>query len=33
MKDGKINPDVRDPNIVAFGFGRRYVKDLKRANG
>jgi cytochrome P450 len=25
MKDGDINPDVRDPNILAFGFGRRYV--------
>ena len=22
LRDGKINPDVRDP-IVAFGFGRR----------
>jgi cytochrome P450 len=25
MKDGRINPDVRDPDTVAFGFGRRYV--------
>ncbi|KAI1794923.1 cytochrome P450 [Ganoderma leucocontextum] len=23
LKDGKLNPDVRDPGTVAFGFGRR----------
>ncbi|KAI0092432.1 CyP450 monooxygenase [Irpex rosettiformis] len=23
MKDGALNPDVRDPSTVAFGFGRR----------
>ena len=23
LKDGRINPDVRDPSIIAFGFGRR----------
>lgn len=23
IKDGKLNPDVRDPD-AAFGFGRRY---------
>ena len=23
LKDGKLNPDVRDPATVAFGFGRR----------
>ena len=23
MKDGKINPSVRDPSTIAFGFGRR----------
>lgn len=23
LKDGKLNPDVRDPVTVAFGFGRR----------
>ena len=23
MKDGKINPAVRDPTVAAFGFGRR----------
>ena len=26
LKDGKLNPDVRDPNCAAFGFGRRSVK-------
>ena len=25
IKDGKLNPDVRDPLTVVFGFGRRYV--------
>ena len=25
LKDGKINPDVRDPECAAFGFGRRSV--------
>ena len=25
IKNGKLNPDVRDPTTVAFGFGRRYV--------
>ena len=23
IKDGKLNPDVRDPERAAFGFGRR----------
>jgi len=23
LKDGQLNPDVRDPNSAAFGFGRR----------
>ena len=23
LKDGKINPDVRDPRVFAFGYGRR----------
>lgn len=23
MKDGKIDPDVIDPTVAAFGFGRR----------
>ena len=25
MKDGALNPDVRDPTTIAFGLGRRYV--------
>ena len=25
LKDGKLNPDVRDPVCAAFGFGRRSV--------
>lgn len=25
IKDGKLNPDVRDPTTVSFGFGRRHV--------
>lgn len=25
LKDGKLNPAVRNPLTVAFGFGRRYV--------
>ena len=23
LKDGQINPNVRDPVVAAFGFGRR----------
>jgi len=23
-KDGKIDPNVRDPTDIAFGFGRRW---------
>jgi len=25
LKDGKINPDVKDPEQLAFGYGRRYL--------
>lgn len=25
IRDGKMNPDVRNPLSVAFGFGRRSV--------
>ena len=25
LKDGKLNPDVIDPDSAAFGFGRRSV--------
>ena len=28
LKDGKINPDVQDPNAFVFGYGRRYVEWL-----
>jgi hypothetical protein len=27
LKDGKLNPDVRDPGCAAFGFGRRSVNS------
>lgn len=30
LKDGKLNPDVRDPETVAFGFGRRFAWYLVR---
>lgn len=26
LKDGKLNPDVRDPTTISFGFGRRCVQ-------
>ena len=25
LKDGKLNPDVKNPNEIAFGFGRRWA--------
>ena len=25
LKDGKINPEVQDPNTFVFGYGRRSV--------
>ena len=25
LKDGKLDPDVRDPDCAVFGFGRRSV--------
>ena len=25
LRDGKLNPDVRDPECAAFGYGRRSV--------
>lgn len=28
LRDGEINPDVRDPTSLLFGFGRRYVGFL-----
>lgn len=24
LKDGKLNPAIREPSTMAFGFGRRY---------
>ena len=24
LKDGRLNPDVQDPEAYLFGFGRRY---------
>jgi cytochrome P450 len=27
VKDGKINPDIRDPHTFTFGFGRRYANS------
>ena len=24
LKDGKLNPNIRDPALMAFGFGRRW---------
>ena len=24
LKDGQLNPNVRDPALIAFGFGRRW---------
>jgi hypothetical protein len=26
LKDGKINPDILDPMVATFGFGRRSVQ-------
>ena len=28
LTDGKLNPDMRDPDCAAFGFGRRSVNTL-----
>lgn len=27
-KDGNIDPSVRDPTTMCFGFGRRYVISI-----
>ena len=32
LKDGKLNPKVRDPDCAAFGFGRRSVNILFNLN-
>ena len=28
LKDGALNPAVRDPSAFVFGYGRRYVRFL-----
>jgi cytochrome P450 len=28
IKDGRLNPDVRDPSVAAFGFGRRICPGM-----
>lgn len=30
LKNGRLDPDVRDPMAYAFGFGRRYDAILHR---
>ena len=25
LKDGRLDPTVLDPNMIAFGYGRRWV--------
>ena len=29
LKDGALDPTVKDPDSAAFGFGRRYVYSLQ----
>jgi len=29
LKDGQINPDVKDPEQVVFGYGRRYFRSQR----
>ncbi|KAK7677331.1 hypothetical protein QCA50_019661 [Cerrena zonata] len=33
LKDGKLNPDVRDPLTLAFGFGRRVCPGRHLSDG
>lgn len=28
LKNGTMNPDIRDPSTIAFGFGRRSVRFI-----
>ena len=30
-KDGKLNPEIRDPTTFSFGYGRRYVSNPRMA--
>jgi cytochrome P450 len=32
MKDGKLNPDIRDPGHAVFGFGRRHASHCRHFN-
>jgi Cytochrome P450 len=32
LKDGQLDPDIRPPESAVFGFGRRYVLQLKEYN-
>jgi cytochrome P450 len=32
MKDGKLNPDIRNPGHATFGFGRRHASHLCISN-
>ena len=27
IKDGQLDQDIRDPTLIAFGFGRRYFRN------
>ena len=31
LKNGQLNPSVRDPTLIEFGFGRRYCSFIARA--
>ena len=33
LKDGRLNPDIRDPTRIAFGFGRRLVQTVPSVLG
>ena len=28
LKEGTLDPNIRDPTMIAFGFGRRYVQFM-----
>ena len=30
LKDGALDPSVKDPDSAAFGFGRRYIHSLRK---
>ena len=31
IKDGQLDQDIRDPALIAFGFGRRYFRNKFKA--